>query len=183
MQKEIIFVCSILFFLFLYRSIVSLQIVRKKKFIIEEQSYVLFAYLTLTCLLIILTKNIVIGIIFLALTPVVMVTYFLLMKIRIYWIVNGAETSLASYGNALIDKIPIFKNSTYMKEHIIFRKVDRKIKVNIENLNYEEKEQILKVLNEVAKEHTKEVNGWQIIFLILNLIVCFLTLFAILLVI
>lgn len=181
MPKEFIFVCSILFCVFLYRTIISIQIVRKKKFIIDEQSYILFAYLTLLALITILTKNISIGVIMLALSPLVLLIYFMIIKVRVFWIVNGVDTNLASYGNALIDKIPAFADTNYMKEHIIFRKVEGKIKVNMEKLNFEEKEKVLQVLNETAKQHTKEVSGKQTLYLVMHICLTFLFLFLLIL--
>ena len=80
MQKELIFIFSIFFCLFVYRSIVSTLIISKKKVIIDEQSYLLFGYLSLTCLVTFFSKNISVGIIMLALTPIVLIVYFLITK-------------------------------------------------------------------------------------------------------
>lgn len=117
----------------------------------------------------------------LALSPLVLLIYFMIIKVRVFWIVNGVDTNLASYGNALIDKIPAFADTNYMKEHIIFRKVEGKIKVNMEKLNFEEKEKVLQVLNETAKQHTKEVSGKQTLYLVMHICLTFLFLFLLIL--
>ena len=181
MQKELIFIFSIFFCLFVYRSIVSTLIISKKKVIIDEQSYLLFGYLSLTCLVTFFSKNISVGIIMLALTPIVLIVYFLVIKKRIYWIVNGVNTNLASYGNALIDKIDKFKDLNYMKEHVILRKVDGKIQVSIENLTYEEKEHVINVLKKTAKSYTKEVTGRQYIYFAINIFIALIFFFLLLL--
>ena len=161
----------ILSFLFLYRTIISLLIVINKKFIIDEQQYIYLIYLSTLCLIVAISKNIIVGIVGICLTPIVLIIYFLVIKKRIYWIVNGTHTNLATYGNALIQYDAKYKDSHYMKEHLSMRKVESKIKITFENINLQEKENIVKLFKLVAKQHAKKWNTKQFIYLLINFLV------------
>ncbi len=168
-MKPIVLIEIIFALLFLYRSVLSFLILIHKKQIIDEQSYIYLMYLTFVCLIVALTKNVIVGYVGVCLTPLVLIIYFLIIKKRVYWIVNGMETNLSSYGNALIEMDEKYKDGYYMKNRVLMRKVEGKIEVKFENVSLEEKEKILHLFKSVAKQHAKGFNGRQFIYLLLNL--------------
>ena len=149
----------------------SLLILCHKKLILDEQQYIYLFYLSLVCFIVAITKNLVVGIVGIALTPIILILYFLIFKKRIYWIVDGVNTNLASYGNALIEFDDKYKDGYYLKNHISLRKVEGKIEVVFENVELEEKEQILNVFKKVAKQHAQGFQIRQLIYFVLNFIV------------
>lgn len=165
------FICLVISLLFLYRSILSALILCHKKFILDEQNYIFLFYLSFVCFVVAISKNLIVGYVGVALTPIVLIIYFLIIRRRIYWIVDGVHTNLASYGNALIAYDEKYKDGYYLKNHISLRKVEGKIEVVFEDVSLEEKEQILKIFKKVAKNHANRFQGRQLIYLILNLLV------------
>ena len=153
------FICLVISLLFLYRSILSALILCHKKFILDEQNYIYLFYLSFVCFVVAITKNLIVGYVGVALTPIVLIIYFLII------------TNLASYGNALIAYDEKYKDGYYLKNHISLRKVEGKIEVIFEDVSLEEKEQILKIFKKVAKNHANRFQGRQLIYLILNLLV------------
>lgn len=171
MPSPFSFICLIIALLFLYRTIISFLIVINKKFLIDEQQYIYLVYISFICLLVAIFKNVIVGIVGIILTPVVLIGYFLVIKKRVYWIVNGVNTNLATYGNALLEFDKRFKDGNYMKEHINLRKVESKIKISFENVELEQKDAIVKLFKQVAKTHAKKFNVRQFIYLLINIAV------------
>ena len=170
-MKVIVFIGIVMAILFLYRSILSLLVLLHKKVILDEQSYIYLCYISFVCLLVAISKNVIIGYVGIGLTPIILILYFLIVKKRIYWLVDGTKTNLSNFGNALIEMDEKYKDGHYFKNHITLRKVEGKIEVSFENVSLEEKEKIIKRFKQIAKEHAKGFQLRQLIYLLLNLLI------------
>ena len=87
-MKPIVLIEIIFALLFLYRSVLSLLILIHKKQIIDEQSYIYLMYLTFVCLIVALTKNVIVGYVGVCLTPLVLIIYFLIIPVNIKYILS-----------------------------------------------------------------------------------------------
>ena len=76
------FICLVISLLFLYRSILSALILCHKKFILDEQNYIYLFYLSFVCFVVAITKNLIVGYVGVALTPIVLILYFLIPYIH-----------------------------------------------------------------------------------------------------
>ena len=101
-DKSILFFCIVMIIMFAYRILLSIRLLSKKRFIIDEKYYVAFFYTSLVGILVLLTDWLVVGVIMFLLVPLITTIYVSLAKTRVYWIVNGYELTESTFVNNLI---------------------------------------------------------------------------------
>ena len=171
-DKSILFFCIVMIIMFSYRILLSIRLLSKKRFIIDEKYYVAFLYTSLVGSLVLFTNWLVVGVILFLLLPLVTTLYVSFAKTRVYWIVNGYELTESTFVNSLIAYKNEFKDASYRLNKIRFnkRKSESKIKLEFVNVAFEEKEELLKLVTFLCKEKTTSSNKVEVKSIIFNAI-------------
>lgn len=169
-DKSILFFCIVMIIMFAYRILLSIRLLSKKRFIIDEKYYVAFFYTSLVGILVLLTNWLVVGVIMFLLVPLITTIYVSLAKTRVYWIVNGYELTESTFVNNLIAYDERFKDVSYRLNKIRFnkKKSESKIKLEFVKVDFQEKENLLKVVNDLCKERCKISNKVEVNSIIIN---------------
>ena len=169
-DKSILFFCIVMIIMFSYRILLSIRLLSKKRFIIDEKYYVAFLYTSLVGILVLLTNWLVVGVIMFLLVPLITTIYVSLAKTRVYWIVNGYELTESTFVNNLISYDERFKDASYRLNKIRFnkKKSESKIKLEFVKVDFQEKENLLKVVNDLCKERCKISNKVEVNSIIIN---------------
>lgn len=181
-DQAILFFTILMSLIFVYRIVLSVLFLSKKKYLLDEKFYITIFYSSLVGILVLFTDWFIAGYILMGILPFVLTLYISLSPKRIYWIVNGFSLTEATFVNEIIKEIPNYENSVYRldKIHFIKKKSESKIKIEFTHMQYEEKERILKIIKNVLKEKTKKSNKREISTILLYFL---LTLFMIFLII
>lgn len=168
----ILFFCILMICISLYRIIVSILLLCKKKYIIDEKYYISFFYLSLVGIIILFCNKIILGIILVAILPIILTLYVTFSKRRIYWIKNGYLLTESTFINEIVKLNKQYEDSTYRLSKIRFfnKKNEKKIKVEFENVNYEEKEQILNLIQNVCKNNCVKSNKRELTYMLLYIL-------------
>lgn len=169
-DKSIIFFCIVMIIMFAYRILLSIRLLSKKRFIIDEKYYVAFLYTSLVGILVLFTDWLIVGFILFLLVPLVTTLYVTFAKSRIYWIVNGYELTESTFVNKLISYDEKFNDVAYRLSKIKFnkKKSETKIKLEFSNVEYQEKEELLKLVVNLCKEKCKVSNKVEVKSIIIN---------------
>ena len=171
-DKSILFFCITMSVLFLYRIILSVLFLAKKKFILDEKYYIMIFYCSLVSSFVLFSNFIIVGFILLALTPIILTLYVSLAPTRKYWIINGYTMTESTIVNKLILLDEKYKTLSYRAERVKIskRKSESKTMLEFIKLNFEEKEHLLKVINTLCKENTAKSNKVEIKTILINLV-------------
>ena len=169
-DKSILFFCIVMIIMFSYRILLSIRLLSKKRFIIDEKYYVAFLYTSLVGILVLLTDWLVVGVIMFLLVPLITTIYVSLAKTRVYWIVNGYELTESTFVNNLISYDERFKDASYRLNKIRFnkKKSESKIKLEFVKVDFQEKENLLKLVIDLCKERCKKANKVEVNSIIIN---------------
>ena len=157
--------------IFLYRIILSIFLLCKKKYIIDERFYISFFYLSLVGVLVFFTDWLIVGIILVVILPIILTLYVAIAPTRMYWIINGVELTESTYMNKLIEKDSNLLDKNYLQQHFRFskKKSEKRIKIEFLNMKYEKKESMLKIIVDTIKEHDVKTNKKELIWLLVNI--------------
>ena len=156
---SILFFCIVMIIMFAYRILLSIRLLSKKRFIIDEKYYVAFLYTSLVGILVLFTDWLIVGCILFLLVPLVTTLYVTFAKSRVYWIVNGYELTESTFVNKLISYDEKFNDVAYRLS---------KIKLEFSNVEYQEKEDLLKLVINLCKEKCKVSNKVEVKSIIIN---------------
>ena len=168
-DRAILFFSIIMIIICLYRIILSILLLSKKIYIIDEKYYISFFYYSLVGILILFTDWLIVGIILFAMLPVILFLYVAFFKNRKYWIINGYDITESSFINKIVETYPEYADSgERMKQFRIYRKKEeKKTKIEFSNIDYDKKENILKIIKQICKEKTDKANKNEIIFILI----------------
>ena len=169
-DKSILFFSISMMLIFFYRIFLSIQLLLKKKYLIDEKYYIAMFYSSLVGILVLFSDWLVVGIILFLLLPIVLTLYVSFAPTRKYWIINGYEITESTFVNNLIIYDEKFANSTYRINRVkISRKIKEKMtRLDFVNLKYEEKEQLLKLIIDICRKNCKKANKKEVISIIIN---------------
>ncbi len=172
MDKELLFFFISIFTLVTYRMILSILFLKKKLFLMDEKFYVGLFYISLVDILVIIFKNITIGIILVILLPFALALYVAFSKSRIYWIINGYEISPATFNNSFKEINSKYEDLKYTYQNVRFllKKDEKKTKVVIDCKEFYEKEAIVGRINYICKNKIEKANKREIVPLIICII-------------
>ncbi len=121
-DESILFFTIIMSIVFLYRIILSVLFLLKKKYLLDEKFYISIFYYSLVGILVLFTNWIIAGVILCVLLPVILTLYISFAPTRIYWIVNGFNLTEGTFINELIAHDSHFENAAYRTNKIRFIK-------------------------------------------------------------
>ena len=132
--------------------------------------YLSFCYTSLVGILVLFTDWLIVGFILFLLVPLVTTLYVTFAKSRVYWIVNGYELTESTFVNKLISYDEKFNDVAYRLSKIKFnkKKSETKIKLEFSNVEYQEKEELLKLVVNLCKEKCKVSNKVEVKSIIIN---------------
>ena len=167
-DKSILFFLILMIFVFLYRILISILFLAKKKYIIDEKYYISFFYCSLVGILVLFTNRLIVGFVLVALLPLVLFLYVAFFKNRKYWIINGYEITESCFVNEIAKHFKQYKDANDRIKHFrIYRKKEEKrTKIEFSNIDFETKEKILKIIKTICKEKTIKANKNELIKLI-----------------
>lgn len=171
MDKELLFFFISIFTLATYRMILSICLLKRKIFLMDEKFYVGLFYISLVDILVILLKNITVGIILVLLLPFVLTIYIAFSKSRVYWIINGYNISPSTFNNSFKEINSKYEDLKYTYQNVRFllKKDEKKTKIVIECKDFKEKEAIKNKIIVICKENCKETNKIELIPLIISI--------------
>ena len=163
-DKAVLFFCIVMSLICLYRILLSILLLVKKLYMIDEKFYISLFYCSLVSVLVLFTNWIIVGCVLIAILPIILMLYVSLAPSRMYWIVNGYEITESTFVNELIKYNSSYSNGAYRVNKV---KISRKTKENITkleflDLKYEEKETILKIIKNILVEKTGKSNKREI---------------------
>ena len=169
-DKSILFFSISMILIFLYRIVLSVQLLLKKKFLIDEKYYIAVFYSSLIGVMVLFSDWLIAGIILFLLLPIVLTLYVSFAPTRKYWIINGYEITESTFVNGLIQYDEKFANSKYRINKVkISRKVKEKMtRLDFSNIKYEEKERLLKLIIEICDKNCKKSNKKEVGSIVIN---------------
>lgn len=167
-DRAIIFFSIVMILVFLYRVILSALLLRKKRHMIDEKFYIGLFYCSLVSILVLFTNWLIVGIVLIAILPIVLTLYVSFAPTRMYWIINGYDITESTFVNKLIEYDEQLKKTSYRinKVRISRKTKEKKTKIEFLNVKFEEKEQLLKIFKEILNEKVEKSNKkewWNII--------------------
>lgn len=159
-DRAILFFSIVMILVFFYRIILSILLLNKKKYLVDEKFYISVFYCSLVSILVLFTDWLIVGIILVALLPIILTFYVSLAPSRKYWIINGWELTESAFINDLIELHPEFEKASYRINHFkISRKIkEKKTKLEFLKMDYKEKECLLKDVLEICKKKVVKAN-------------------------
>ena len=153
-DRAIIFFSIVMILVFLYRVILSALLLRKKRHMIDEKFYIGLFYCSLVSILVLFTNWLIVGIVLIAILPIVLTLYVSFAPTRMYWIINGYDITESTFVNKLIEYDEQLKKTSYRinKVRISRKTKEKKTKIEFLNVKFEEKEQLLKIFKEILNE-------------------------------
>lgn len=169
-DKSILFFSISMILIFFYRIVLSIQLLSKKKHLIDEKYYIAMFYSSLVGVLVLFTDWLIVGIILFLLLPIVLTLYVSFAPTRKYWIINGYEITESTFVNSLIQYDEKFADSKYRISKVkISRKIKEKMtRLDFLNLKYEEKEKLLKLIIDICDKNCKKSNKKEIGSIVFN---------------
>lgn len=157
---SILFFSILMILVFLYRIVLSILFLCKKKYLLDEKYFIALFYLSLVGTLILFTNWLVAGYILVGILPIILTLYVSLSKHRVYWIKNGYQVTESTFINAFIEYNKKYQDTVYRLDRINFsRKVkEKRSKISFSNIDYKEKENLLEITKKICKENTIKGN-------------------------
>lgn len=167
-DKSILFFCIVIIAVFIYRIILSILLLSKKKNMIDEKFYIALLYVSLVGILVLFTNWLIVGFILILILPIVLTLYISFSPTRIYWIINGFNISESTFVNKLVQTDDKYKKTSYRvnKVRLTKKKKENKIKLEFLNVKYQEKEELLKIINNTINENTNKSNKKELFSLL-----------------
>ena len=167
-DKSILFFSISMIIIFSYRIVLSVLLLARKKYMIDEKYYIAVLYSSLVGTLVLFTDWLIVGIVLFLLLPVVLTLYVSLAPTRMYWIINGHKITESTFVNELIRFDQRYENSEFRINRVRFsRKIkEDKTRLDFLNLKFEEKEALLKLITNICKSHCNKSNKKRLDFII-----------------
>lgn len=167
-DRAIIFFSIVMIMVFVYRIVLSVLLLKRKRHIIDEKFYIGLFYCSVVSILVLFTNWLIVGGILIIILPVILTLYVSFAPTRMYWIINGYDITESTFVNKLIEHDEKLKETAYRINKVkISRKTkEKKTKVEFSNVKYEEKEKMLKIFLEILNDRVKKSNKkelWSLI--------------------
>lgn len=167
-DRSLLFLLIIVIVLCIYRVIVSILLLTRKKYIIDEKFYIAFLYYSLVGILVFFTDWLIVGIILACILPIILTLYVAFAPSRKYWIINGNNLTESTFMNKLIEYDNKLQDVNYRKDHFRFsrKKDEKRTKIEFINYKYDEKEKLLNIVKQILKANVTKSNKKEIKILI-----------------
>lgn len=167
-DRSVLFFCIVMILVCLYRLLLSVLLLNKKIYMIDEKFYISLFYCSLVSTLVLFTNWIIVGCVLIGILPIILTLYVSLAPSRMYWIINGYDITESTFINEFIKYDENYANGAYRINKV---KISRKTRENITkleflDLKYDEKEKLLHVVKNILKSKVEKSNKKEIISLI-----------------
>ena len=159
-DKSILFFCIVMIVVFAYRIVLSVLLLKKKMYLMDEKFYIGLFYCSLVSILVLFTEWMIVGYVLIGVLPIILTLYVTFAPSRIYWIINGHEITESTFVNKFIEHDEKYADSAYRVSKVrIFRKTkESKTKLEFSLLKFDEKEVLLNIIKNTIKEKGVEAN-------------------------
>ena len=163
-DRAIIFFSIVMIMVFIYRIILSVLLLKRKRHIIDEKFYIGLFYCSLVSILVLFTNWFIVGGILIVILPIILTLYVSFAPTRMYWIINGYDITESTFVNKLIEYDEKLKQTSYRINKVkISRKVkETKTKIEFLNVKFEEKEAMLKIFLDILNDKVKKSNKKEV---------------------
>lgn len=183
-DKSILFFCIVMILVFSYRIILSVLLLTKKAYMIDEKFYIGLFYCSLVSILVMFTNWLIVGIVLVCILPIILTLYVSFAPSRMYWIINGYDITSSTFINEFIKYDSKYEDSAYRIEKVKISRKTKEYKTKIEFLTgkYEEKEALLKIVKTILKEKVNKANKNEALGLIAYSLLVFVLLIVVMIV-
>ena len=184
MDNELLFFFISILTVFLYRIVLSILLLSRKIYLIDEKFYVALLYVSIVDIIVLAARSIITGFILIALTPIVLTLFVAFCPIRVFWIINGVELSQATFYNSLRELDEKYDDLTVLSSKIRFlkKKGEKRTLLVFRNVDYNEQQLLLNKVKSICIDECKKSNKREVLSLIIYLLLVLLALLGIVLV-